>query len=134
MRTSVSGTSASVTINSSATAGQARTYTFGVQLASGEKLDASICCVVSLKPDEANLYTSTGQKLGGTFIPLANTIRSYDSTKNVPTGSQTVDLYLLDGTKITYKANGKISLYDMSFNGTSYFYGNPSGIPGWAKY
>jgi hypothetical protein len=133
MRVSLSGSDASITV--SADTSQTKTFYFGVQTADGTKLPESIACGLTLVPGAANLYNSSLGKLsGGIYIPIATAVSSFDSTKTTPVGSGSVDLYLLDGEKITYTANNSTSRYNMSYSGTTYKYGYPEHrISGWIQ-
>jgi hypothetical protein len=87
-------------------------------------------------PGKANLYRDTSMDRNeNTFVPLLNNnFRQYDSTKSAPTGNATVQLYTLNKGAITYSATSEACLYKISFNGTTYKFGNPEyRISGWIK-
>jgi hypothetical protein len=134
MRVSASGKNASVTVATNAA--QKKTFYFGVRAADGTELPSSVFCEVGMIPGKANLYRDTSMDRNeNTFVPLLNNnFRQYDSTKSAPTGNATVQLYTLNKGAITYSATSEACLYKISFNGTTYKFGNPEyRISGWIK-
>jgi hypothetical protein len=134
MRISMSGTNASVTVASGAL--HKMTFYFGVRAADGTELPSSISCEVGMMPGTANLYLNTAMnQAADTFIPLLNnSFKQYDSTKSIPKGSGTVQIYTLSKGVITYSATSEACMYRMSYNGSNYKFGNPEyRISGWIR-